>query len=74
MGWWKLGGGMRDVSNGRHFISDSLKTSHELFKILLHFDDIFFKTAYLRLFQQLFRNISIDISQGGSLYGDGGQK
>ena len=45
MGWWKLGGGMRDVSNGRHFISDSLKTSHELFKILLHFDDIFFKTA-----------------------------
>ena len=74
--------------DGAEFISASYSTSTAAYtknpypiKILLyivksspHFDDIFFRVGYLCSFMQLFRNKTIDYSQGGSLYGDGGQK
>ena len=56
------------------YMTYEMKISQNIFKSLRHFDDITFKTAYLRPFMQLFRNKTIDNSQGGSLYGDGGQK
>lgn len=56
------------------YMTYEMKLSYNILKSPPHFVDIFVKTAYVRLFTQLFRYKTIDNSQGGSLYGDGGQK